>query len=111
MQRPTDDNSRAADALTARQLTQEGRTEDKVPGYDPAAAPMETDQEAGSGGNPSAPIDARSEPARPAATSSADAMRRLNTGDAGRSPGRTAAIWMGAGVVVLVLVGLVAVLS
>lgn len=109
MQRQTDEN-RAADALTARQLTQEGRTEDKIPGYDPAAAPMETDQEAGADSNPSAALRARAERVRPAATSHADAMRSLEADGDDGSPAKAAAIWMGAGVLALVLVGLVVVL-
>lgn len=75
MVHPANDD-RPADALEARRLTQEGRTGDKIPGIDPAAAPMETDQEAGADANPAADIRVSKEPRRPSQTSAGDAMRR-----------------------------------
>ncbi|MCV0397218.1 MAG: hypothetical protein K5872_14760 [Rhizobiaceae bacterium] len=80
-----DAESRRTDALSARKLTQEGVTRDKVPGFDPAAAPMETDQEAGAAGNPAGP-SAPLGPSRNASQSaSATAMRRSDPPDSGRS--------------------------
>lgn len=66
--------------LGARAATERGETGDKIPGFDPAAAPMETDAEAG--GSPSggaAPV--ASAPAagthRPPQSSTGSAMQAM----------------------------------
>lgn len=66
----------AADALRTRGATQSGESNDKIPGFDPAAAPMETDGEAG--GAAASPVDPAmpvGEAVRPSDTSYATAMR------------------------------------
>lgn len=65
----------------ARGDIQAGRTGDKTPGFDPAAAPMETDAEAGGIATPSPDIAAMRHPRTVTpehtnATSYASAMRR-----------------------------------
>lgn len=61
--------------LDVRAATQRGETGDKIPGFDPAAAPMETDAEAGGaafGGTADGSAVAMS---RPPETSTGSAMR------------------------------------
>ncbi len=70
-----DPHSTPADALRSRKLTQGGETHDKIPGFDPAAAPMETDGEAGGAANPVDPALPVGRPVRPAETTYASAMR------------------------------------
>jgi hypothetical protein len=69
------------DPATARAETQSGITRDKIAGYDPAAAPLETDDEAG--GSPVRPELVSADPAamrtlppeQPNAAGIGDAMR------------------------------------
>lgn len=84
MSKPHPDH-RAADALRSRGLTQSGETHDKIPGMDPAAAPMETDGEAGGFSNPQDPAVPVGKAMRPPETSYASAMRS----EAGQSRART----------------------
>lgn len=71
----TNDTGSRTGELDARASTQRGETGDKIPGFDPAAAPMETDAEAGGApfGGPAGA--ARGEVARPPETSTGSAMR------------------------------------
>lgn len=90
--------------LAARAATQRGETGDKIPGFDPAAAPMETDAEAGGShvaGGAGAPAARRY---RPPETSSGSAMRPMQ-GDGERAEGRT---WLGLAMAALVVVVLMA---
>lgn len=78
----------------ARAATQRGETGDKIPGFDPAAAPMETDSEAGgapSGGAAGVPAETAR---RPPETSTGSAMRPME----GRTPpARTTGWWVAIG--------------
>lgn len=101
----TNDTSARTGELGARASTQRGETGDKIPGYDPAAAPMETDAEAG-GAPFGGPADAaRAEATRPPETSTGTAMRPLRQGTPD-GPGRSRS----APRVVLVLLAAVAAL-
>lgn len=72
-------NQRRPDGdIGARAAIQEGRTADKIPGFDPAAAPLETDGESGgatSAGGARPPIGT---PQRPPGTTTASAMRPMS---------------------------------
>lgn len=64
--------------LGARAATERGGTGDRIPGFDPAAAPMETDAEAGgapSGGAAPVPSAPAAGIHRPPQTSTGSAMR------------------------------------
>lgn len=77
----TDSPDKSAGAQT-RGAIQRGETGDKVPGFDPAAAPMETDAEAGGISQPSAddqPRRARSDRAN--ASSHASGLREWRSQD------------------------------
>jgi hypothetical protein len=78
---------------------QAGRTEDKTPGFDPAAAPQETDAEAGDGANPTGPAT-RHEARFTNQASFANAMRRPDNAS-GLNPGRRGPVLVIAAAVVL----------
>jgi hypothetical protein len=61
--------------LNARAAIQRGETGDKIPGFDPAAAPMETDAEAGGAPYGGAADIPSGKTARPPETSAGTAMR------------------------------------
>lgn len=94
--------------LGARAATDRGETGDKIPGFDPAAAPMETDAEAG--GAPSGPIPAApfqpAEQHRPPQSSTGSAMRAMPGVDA-PAGGRTG-WWVALAIVVLVVLAVLA---
>lgn len=81
----------------ARAATQRGETGDKIPGFDPAAAPMETDAEAG--GAPSGgPAGVRTgETRRPPQTNTGSAMRPME-GESHRT--RSTGWWLAIGLLV-----------
>jgi hypothetical protein len=78
---------------------QAGRTEDKTPGFDPAAAPLETDAEAGDAANPARPAT-RHEAKFTNQASFANAMRRPENAS-GLHPGRKGPVLVIAAAVVL----------
>jgi hypothetical protein len=89
--------------LNARAATQAGRTFDKIPGFDPAMAPMETDAEAGGAHVAAEGMSMSRDPAqRPPETTTNSAMRNPN--------GAEYAPRAGAGVMLLYVVVPVAVL-
>jgi hypothetical protein len=74
---------------------QAGRTGDKTPGFDPAAAPMETDAEASGVSTPAAAeLPARGRPEHTNATSHASAMRPLgNRAERAEPRNRRREVW------------------
>jgi hypothetical protein len=63
----------------ARGATQAGATQDKTPGFDPAAAPEETDAEAAGVPNPAAEARPRRQPKFTNEASFANAMRPVES--------------------------------
>lgn len=63
--------------LDARASTQRGQTRDKVPGFDPAAAPLETDAEAGGSHADGTASVGRPDDIHPNAATTATAMRPM----------------------------------
>ncbi|MEI9406392.1 hypothetical protein [Mesorhizobium argentiipisi] len=85
-----------------RGAIQAGMNQDKTPGFDPAAAPQETDSEAGGHANPARPATQR-EPKFTNQASFANAMRRPENA-AGLQPARTAPVLVIAALVILAAV-------
>jgi len=83
---------------------QAGTTQDKTPGFDPAAAPQETDAEAGSSANSARPA-VRHEPNFTNQASFANAMRRPENAP-GLQPARTGPVLVIAAFVFLAAVAL-----
>lgn len=81
----------------ARGAIQRGETGDKVPGFDPAAAPMETDAEAGGSSQPAGEQGPRPEiPVRADdsnASSHASGLRDLENGSAQMREGPAYLVW------------------
>ena len=78
----------------ARGAIQRGETGDKVPGFDPAAAPMETDAEAGGSSQPAEdhgarPLTAAVKPDESNAPSYASGLRAWTSTENVRSAGET----------------------
>jgi hypothetical protein len=67
----------ATSELGVRAATQRGETGDKIPGFDPAAAPMETDAEAGGSAQDGVAAAATAPIFRPSGTSTGSAMRPM----------------------------------
>ncbi|RST83877.1 hypothetical protein EJC49_21700 [Aquibium carbonis] len=63
--------------LDARAATQRGQTGDKIPGFDPAMAPMETDAEAGGAAFGGAATRPAAEAGRPPESGTGSAMRPM----------------------------------
>ncbi|MBZ9846896.1 hypothetical protein LB565_02705 [Mesorhizobium sp. CA14] len=81
---------------------QAGTNQDKTPGFDPAAAPLETDAEASGTTNPARPAALR-EPKFTNQASFANAMRRPENAT-GLRPARTAPVLVIAALVILAAV-------
>ena len=106
---PGGDNTRATDAGRYRSAVDRGRTGDKIPVGDPAAAPVHTDAEAGDDGTPRAASAAATQAQ---AIHGAPEQVRMDYTNPGRSqmqiPERSMAWLMGFGFAVMILLGLMA---
>ncbi|MBZ9761183.1 hypothetical protein LB553_09875 [Mesorhizobium sp. CA8] len=89
-------------AAEERGEIQAGMNQDKTPGFDPAAAPLETDAEASGNANPARPA-ALHEPKLTNQASFANAMRRPENAP-GLQPARTAPVLVIAALVILAVV-------